>query len=113
MLVLSRKQNEKIIIGDCVTLTILKIRGKTVRIGIEAPRDIHVVRGELARDETPESSPVTIEFKSNGSETTSNTPSLRIVTRIDEMDGNPIEAPVDGRMQPPVAQVGVSDRKAQ
>jgi carbon storage regulator CsrA len=48
MLVLSRKLQEQICIGNQITVTILKTRGKTVRIGIEAPRDVRVTRGELA-----------------------------------------------------------------
>lgn len=51
MLVLSRKVQEQVRIGDNITLTILQIKGKTVRVGIEAPRDIRVVRGELPRKE--------------------------------------------------------------
>ena len=47
MLVLTRKQNEKIQIGDNVFLTVLRIKGNTVRLGIEAPKDVRVVRGEL------------------------------------------------------------------
>ncbi len=47
MLVLTRKQQEKIRIGDNITITILKTKGKAVRVGIEAPDHIAVVRGEL------------------------------------------------------------------
>jgi carbon storage regulator CsrA len=47
MLVLSRKLQEQICIGGQITITILKTRGKTVRLGIEAPRDVRVTRGEL------------------------------------------------------------------
>lgn len=49
MLVLSRKQNQEILIGDNVKITVLKIKGNTVRLGIEAPRNINVIRGELPR----------------------------------------------------------------
>ena len=49
MLVLSRKSKQEIVIGDNVVITVLKIKGNTVRLGIEAPRDVHVVRGELPR----------------------------------------------------------------
>lgn len=52
MLVLSRKIQEQVRIGDNITLTILQIKGKTVRVGIEAPRNIRVVRGELPRKES-------------------------------------------------------------
>lgn len=47
MLVLTRKMNEQIRIGDDVTITIVRVKGNTVRIGIEAPRTTRVVRGEL------------------------------------------------------------------
>lgn len=47
MLVLTRKTQEQIHIGDNITISILKLKGNTVRIGIEAPRDIRVLRGEL------------------------------------------------------------------
>jgi carbon storage regulator len=47
MLVLSRKPMERIHIGDSVVITVLEIRGNTARIGIDAPKEIHVLRGEL------------------------------------------------------------------
>ncbi len=47
MLVLSRKEGERILIGDGVVLTINRIAGNRVAIGIEAPRDIRIARGEL------------------------------------------------------------------
>jgi carbon storage regulator CsrA len=51
MLVLTRKHQEKIRIGDNITITILKTKGKAVRVGIEAPEDIAVVRGELVTND--------------------------------------------------------------
>ena len=48
MLVLSRKKNESIVIGDNVRIEVLKVSGNTVRIGIQAPREVKVLRGELA-----------------------------------------------------------------
>jgi len=47
MLVLSRKSQEQIQIGDNVVVTVLQIRGNQVRIGIDAPKEIHVLRSEL------------------------------------------------------------------
>ena len=47
MLVLSRKSMERIQIGDSIVVTVLEIRGNKVRIGIEAPKEIHVLRAEL------------------------------------------------------------------
>ena len=47
MLVLSRKKDEKIVIGDSITLMVIEIRGDKVRLGIEAPRDVTVHREEV------------------------------------------------------------------
>lgn len=47
MLVLSRKLNESIIIGDDVVVTVVEIRGDKIRLGIEAPRDVSVHRREV------------------------------------------------------------------
>lgn len=53
MLVLSRKPGEKILIGDNVTITIVRIGPNTVRLGIEAPRDMNIVREELCTGVAP------------------------------------------------------------
>ncbi len=47
MLVLSRKPGEKIHIGNLVTITIVRIGPNTVRLGIDAPREMNIVRDEL------------------------------------------------------------------
>ena len=47
MLVLTRKLMEKLFIGDDICVTIVRIEGGQVRLGIEAPRDVSVVRAEL------------------------------------------------------------------
>lgn len=47
MLMLSRKVGEKIQIGDGITITILDKGSKRVRIGVEAPADVKILRGEL------------------------------------------------------------------
>ena len=47
MLVLSRSRNETIMIGDEVEITIVEIKGDTVRVGISAPRSIPVHRKEV------------------------------------------------------------------
>lgn len=49
MLVLSRKSGEKILIGENVTVTIVRIGPNTVRLGIDAPRDMNIVREELCQ----------------------------------------------------------------
>lgn len=47
MLILSRKKGEKIHVGDEVVLEVVEIRGDKVRIGITAPRNVAVHRGEV------------------------------------------------------------------
>ena len=46
-LVLSRKKNQSIIIGDSITIVVVEIRGDKVRLGIEAPKEVPVHRGEV------------------------------------------------------------------
>lgn len=48
MLVLSRKSQEQIRIGDSIVVTVLAVKGNSVRIGIEAPKAVRIVRSELA-----------------------------------------------------------------
>ncbi len=47
MLILSRKTDEKIKIGEDITLTIIEIRGDQVKIGVEAPKNVKVFRQEV------------------------------------------------------------------
>lgn len=50
MLVLSRKQNQRIRVGDSVVVTVVRVSGDRVRIGIEAPDSMRVLRDELDDD---------------------------------------------------------------
>lgn len=63
MLVLSRKKDEKIVIGDNISIMVVEIRGDKVRLGIEAAREISVHRREvydaIKRKESDETEPVT------------------------------------------------------
>ncbi|MBI1902169.1 MAG: carbon storage regulator [Planctomycetia bacterium] len=47
MLVLTRKVQEKIQIGQNITVTVVRVKGKAVRLGIEAPESVRISRGEL------------------------------------------------------------------
>ena len=47
MLILSRKVNEKIMIGEDISLTIIEIRGDQVKVGVEAPKAVKVFRREV------------------------------------------------------------------
>jgi len=51
MLVLSRKHNEKVLIGDNIVVTVIEIRGDKVRLGFTAPPEVCIVRPD-AKDKT-------------------------------------------------------------
>ncbi len=53
MLVLTRKLMERIVIGDDVRITIVRIENGAVRVGIEAPGNVSIVREELIQGATP------------------------------------------------------------
>ncbi len=61
MLVLSRKVNQQIRIGEDVVITIVRFRAGSVGIGIEAPKNIRVLRGELLKETA--SNVATVEAK--------------------------------------------------
>ncbi len=65
MLVLSRKEKEVIKIGEEITITLLRIDGNKVRIGIDAPKDIRVIRGELKEKVLPAADSTSSEMDSS------------------------------------------------
>jgi carbon storage regulator len=52
MLVLTRKLMEKLFIGDDICVTVVRLEGGQVRLGIEAPRQVPVVRAELVLEQS-------------------------------------------------------------
>ncbi len=56
MLVLSRRESERIRLGDSIVVTVVRVAGDRVRLGIEAPSDILVLRDEL--DARPDAEPL-------------------------------------------------------
>jgi carbon storage regulator len=60
MLVLTRKLMEKLFIGDNICVTVVRVEGGQVRLGVDAPRSVPVLRGELrGRAPSPRSSQAT------------------------------------------------------
>ena len=47
-LILSRREGETVVIDEKITITLLEIDGKNIRLSIEAPREVNIRRGELA-----------------------------------------------------------------
>jgi carbon storage regulator CsrA len=84
MLVLSRRAQQSIRIGDSVTITILKIKGNTVRIGIEAPTETRIIRAELS-DFGPSETLATPEASE---------------TKLPTAESNRVERYVEGSRQP-------------
>jgi len=54
MLVLTRKPGEQIRIGNDIVVTVLEVSGNKVRVGIDAPDNVSIVRGELVRNTIPD-----------------------------------------------------------
>jgi carbon storage regulator len=79
MLVLTRKLMEKLYIGDNVCVTVVRLEGGQVRLGIEAPREIAVVRAELLE-------PRPTSIREHGAETPPRVP-MAIKTRPVEARG--------------------------
>lgn len=65
MLILSRKIDEKIQIGDNITLTIIDIHGEQVKIGVEAPKNIKVFRQEVFEAIQKENMAAAVEQSNN------------------------------------------------
>lgn len=53
MLVLTRKINESLLIGDEVVITVVDVQGDKVRLGIEAPKEISIARSEIVLKALP------------------------------------------------------------
>ena len=68
MLVLSRKVGEKLVIGDNITIVVNRVAGNRVTIGIDAPDEVRIVRGELK--------PVVEQFRSRTIEFQADEPAL-------------------------------------
>ncbi len=58
MLVLSRRESERIKLGNSIVLTVIRISGDRVRLGIEAPPDVLVLREELQTKQAANALPV-------------------------------------------------------
>lgn len=53
MRIFTRRPSESILIGDCISITVVEIRGAQVRIGVKAPPDVNIQRGEIASQLQP------------------------------------------------------------
>lgn len=65
MLVLSRKEGEKIVINDVITLTVLEVKGDSIRLGFDAPRNINIYRGEIYEEIVAENRQAAVVLQRN------------------------------------------------
>ena len=95
MLVLTRKVNQQIRLGENITVTILRVQGNSIRIGVEAPREVRVVRGELKPlteegnqdvKPVPENTPAAVE------ETLASTSSGMLEFDLDDIDPETLDS---------------------
>lgn len=63
MLVLTRKVNEVIEIGDNITITVVKLDGRNISLGIDAPKDVPIWRGEIkgTLEKPDENEPIVVD----------------------------------------------------
>ncbi|MBL4711706.1 MAG: carbon storage regulator CsrA [Gammaproteobacteria bacterium] len=61
MLILTRRVDETLFIGDDIQVTVLGIKGNQVRIGIDAPEDVVILREELVANDNQEGADAVIE----------------------------------------------------
>jgi carbon storage regulator len=59
VLVLTRRKNQSIVIGDDIVVTVLEVKGDQIRLGITAPREVQVYREELLGQSPTQGSPPT------------------------------------------------------
>ncbi len=50
MLILTRKHNESIMVGDNIEIVVLEIKGDQIKLGVKAPKNVKVHRGEVYKD---------------------------------------------------------------
>jgi len=50
MLVLTRKADDAIVIGDSITITVVSVEGGVVKLGIDAPKEVNIIRSELLKE---------------------------------------------------------------
>lgn len=68
MLVLTRKPQEQIRIGNDIVITVLQFRGNAIRIGIEAPQNVRVMRGEISQKTTSQTVEVPLQMTNEAGE---------------------------------------------
>jgi carbon storage regulator CsrA len=78
MLVLTRKIQQQIQIGDRITVTVMRVKGQSVRIGIEAPDDVRIMRSELPDAREPAQMQVPSDAEESGAMPPHDAPALPV-----------------------------------
>jgi carbon storage regulator len=67
MLVLSRRERERVRLGESIVVTIVRVSGDKVRLGIEAPADVLVLRDELGAHQVQPAANLEVELEASSS----------------------------------------------
>jgi len=104
MLVLSRKLNQSIQIGSDVTISIISVKGNTVRLGITAPDSVRVLRGELVKTPAGEDKATTAPSPDSNSDSQgSDAESPAGVVHFQSAPDRPVSMEIDRRLPKPRA----------
>jgi len=91
MLVLTRKPNQQLRIGEDIVITVVKVRGNTIRLGIEAPKDVRVIRAEIEAREQSVS-----EASATKMTILSIAPDTEVTVAAAQTEGDALQPAVDG-----------------
>ncbi|MGE3779285.1 MAG: carbon storage regulator [Pirellulaceae bacterium] len=101
MLVLTRKADQKIQIGKDICITILRVRGQSVRIGIEAPHNVRVLRSELPVDPSNVVDPSCVVDESAADAILGADAAMDLVAELDLPAPTTSRSPLHDRTKPP------------
>jgi len=103
MLILSRRESECIHLGDDIILTIVRVSGEKVRIGVEAPPHIKILRNELE---------ISLGTNQGGKRTEPVTPEVPGGAEVSGPGGSPTIIPMMAHSLPPVRKVPILVKRA-
>ncbi len=110
MLVLTRKLMEKLFIGDDICVTVVRLEGGQVRLGIDAPREVSVVRAELVPERLVPR-PRTAGHGPGPGSCSHPGPAISLDNGVRRSAPPPMHAQGDLRSQPPLVAHGIDNRR--
>lgn len=99
MLILTRRKGDTILIGDNVVITITNVNGSSVKVGIEAPKEISVIRGELPVHSKTDSMPSNTVKSSSVSKSSSKEFLKKIAEKVSKKEESEETPDIEDMMQ--------------